>query len=63
LWDSDGPTKAIERHMQFYRFTMPESWAGCRNIDEEIDLDEINRILGAEKEEQRDGDAESADGK
>jgi len=42
---------------------MPESWAGCRNIDEEIDLDEINRILGAEKEEQRDGDAESGDGK
>jgi hypothetical protein len=27
---------------------MPEVWAGFRNIDEEIDLEEINRRLGAD---------------
>ena len=27
---------------------MPETWTGFRNIDEEIDLDEINRRTGAD---------------
>jgi hypothetical protein len=41
---------------------MPETWTGFRNIDEEIDMDEINRRIGAEGQE---GDVEqdSADGK
>jgi hypothetical protein len=34
--------------MSFFRFQMPETWTGFRNIDEEIDLDEINRRIGAE---------------
>jgi len=28
---------------------MPETWTGFRNIDEEIDMDEINRRMGAEE--------------
>ena len=49
LWDSDGPTKALQRYMSFFRFQMPETWTGFRNIDEEIDMDEINRRMGAEE--------------
>jgi hypothetical protein len=30
---------------------MPETWTGFRNIDEEIDLDEINRRIGADGNE------------
>lgn len=28
---------------------MPETWTGFRNIDEEIDLDEINRRIAVEE--------------
>ena len=41
--------------MSFFRFQMPETWTGFRNIDEEIDMDEINRRMGAEE---RNGDAD-----
>lgn len=39
---------------------MPETWTGFRNIDEEIDLDEINRRIGAdgnENEQEQDSEA------
>jgi len=35
--------------MSFFRFQMPETWTGFRNIDEEIDMDEINRRMGADE--------------
>jgi len=35
---------------------MPETWTGFRNIDEEIDLDEINRRIGADGNDEGEGD-------
>jgi hypothetical protein len=32
--------------MQYHQFQMPETWTGCRDIDVEINLDEINQNLG-----------------
>ena len=41
LWDTDGPTKAMQYYMQFYRYQQPQNWDGVRDIDEPIDLDKI----------------------
>jgi hypothetical protein len=35
---------------------MPETWTGFRNIDEEIDLDEINRRIGNDGNDDGEGD-------
>jgi len=32
--------------MTYYQFQMPESWTGYRDIDMEINLDDINRNMG-----------------
>ena len=42
LWDTDGPTLALKRYMQFHQFKPPGSWTGYWDIDEEIDLEKIN---------------------
>jgi len=42
LWDTDGPTKALQYYMSFYKYQAPTSWNGYRDIDEPIDLDKIN---------------------
>jgi hypothetical protein len=55
LWDTDGPTKALQYYMQFYRFMAPASWNGFRDIDEEIDMDKINM------EQNYDGEEEEAE--
>jgi hypothetical protein len=36
--------------MAYFRFQMPESWIGYRNIDEEINLDEIRQTMGLNEE-------------
>lgn len=43
LWDNDGPTKALQLYMSYFGFQSPESWPGYRNIDEEVNIDEIQR--------------------
>lgn len=43
LWDTDGPTKALQYYMQFYKFNAPSQWGGCRDIEEVIDIDKINK--------------------
>ena len=43
LWDTDGPTKALQYYIQFYKFLSPSNWNGYRDIDEPIDLDKINQ--------------------
>jgi hypothetical protein len=43
LWDTDGPTKALQYYIQFYKFLAPSNWNGYRDIDEPIDLDKINQ--------------------
>ena len=43
LWDTDGPTKALQYYMSFYKYQAPTSWNGYRDIDEPIDLDKINQ--------------------
>lgn len=50
LWDCDGPTLALQTYMAYFRFQMPESWIGYRNIDEEINLDEIRQTMGLNEE-------------
>lgn len=45
LWDNDGPTKALQLYMSYFQFQMPESWTGFRNIDEEINVEEIQRHM------------------
>ena len=42
LWDTDGPTKALQYYLAFYNFEAPPSWSGYRDIDEEIDIDKIH---------------------
>jgi hypothetical protein len=39
---------------------MPESWTGYRNIDEEINLDEIKRNLGMDENEKDEDDGEKS---
>jgi hypothetical protein len=60
LWDSDGPTKALQIYMSYFRFQMPESWTGYRNIDEEIRLDEIKANMGLEDNEKDEGEEEKS---
>ena len=44
--------------MQFYKFNQPSQWNGCRDIEEEIDMDKITKELnydmgdGEENEEE-----------
>ena len=53
LWDTDGPTKAMQYYMQFYRYQSPQNWDGVRDIDEPIDLDKIqqDQNFGEDEEE------------
>lgn len=60
LWDSDGPTKALQTYMSYFRFQMPESWTGYRNIDEEINFDEIKRNMGLNDNEGDDAEEEKS---
>ena len=43
LWDTDGPTLALQYYIQFYKFIAPSNWNGYRDIDIPIDLDKINQ--------------------
>ena len=36
LWDSDGPTKALQRYMSIFVFQTPETWTIFRNIIEKL---------------------------
>jgi len=38
--------------MQFYKFNQPSQWNGCRDIEEVLDLDKINKELNYEVEEE-----------
>ena len=40
LWDSDGPTKAIQYYMQFFKFVAPTSWLGYWVMDDLMKLDQ-----------------------
>lgn len=39
---------------------MPESWTGYRNIDEEINLDEIKRNMGLNEGDNEEGDEDKS---
>jgi hypothetical protein len=39
---------------------MPESWTGYRNIDEEINLDEIKRNMGLNENDNEDGEEDKS---
>lgn len=39
---------------------MPESWTGYRNIDEEINLDEIKRNMGLDENNNEKSDEDSS---
>jgi len=34
--------------MSYFNFNMPESWGGFRNIDEDINQEDIQRNIGVE---------------
>tara|TARA_B110000285_G_scaffold46380_1_gene52062 strand:+ start:823 stop:951 length:129 start_codon:yes stop_codon:yes gene_type:complete len=38
--------------MQFYQFRQPSQWSGCRDIEEVIDQDKINKELNYEVEDE-----------
>ena len=40
--------------MSFYGYQAPESWNGYRNVDEKINLDEIQRMLGEDDNDKDD---------
>ena len=42
LWETDGPTKALQWYMSFYKYQSPSTWNGYRDIDQEIDIEKIN---------------------
>ena len=51
LWDNDGPTKSIQTYMSFYGFNAPETWTGHRNLDDDINPEEIARLMGLDGQE------------
>ena len=51
LWDSDGPTKSIQLYMSYYQSQAPETWTGHRNLDEDINKEEIMRQMGMDGQE------------
>lgn len=59
LWDNDGPTLALQRFMSYYQFNMPESWTGYRDIDAELNIEEIKRQLGMDEKEEEQNEAQS----
>jgi hypothetical protein len=62
LWEDDGPTKAMKRYMSYFRFQPPGSWAGCWDIDEEIDMEKIHADT-IEENADGEGSEEEAPGK
>jgi len=42
LLDNDGPTRAMQRYMAYFRFQTHEEWNGCRDIDKKINIEELN---------------------
>lgn len=63
LWEDDGPTKAIQLYMSYYQFMVPSDWANHRNIDADINLDEINAFNVDNIDEEEEGDVLSSDRK
>ena len=58
LWDNDGPTKALQYYMAFYKYHEPAQWNGYRDIDEEIDLEKINMEQNFDGNDMDSGNAE-----
>ena len=52
LLDNDGPTRAMQRYMAYFRFQTHEEWNGFRDIDKKINIEELNQKF-EEKEAKR----------
>ena len=63
LWEDDGPTKTLQAFMAQYQFQAPSDWSNARNIDVEVNPDDLNAFNMDNLEEEVSSDEKKEEAK